>query len=309
MDNQRPLRFQKVSLVGVGLLGGSLGRALRVRKLADHVAGWVRREASVTESVARGAVDSATRDPAAAVRDADLVVLCTPIGQMRALTERFLPFLSPGALVTDVGSAKAALVAELEAPVAAAGGVFVGSHPMAGSEQTGVAHADPALFEGAVCVVTPTERVPETAVRRVEDLWRAVGARPVRLSPAQHDELVSRSSHLPHLLAAALVRTVLREELPPEQGRLCATGFRDTTRVASGSVAMWRDIVQQNRACLERVLAEFADGLEELRAAVRADDPAAIERFLADAKTRRDRWLAEHPSPPASGGEPNAPSS
>lgn len=301
MDNPPPVQFEKVSLIGVGLLGGSLGMALRRRKLAREVWGLVRREASLAECLEQGAADFTTLEPAHAVRDADLVVLCTPVGQMRGLLEKCLPHFASGVLVTDVGSVKATLVAELESPVRDAGGVFVGSHPMAGSEQTGVAHAQAELFDGAACVVTPTPDTPPSAVERVEELWRSVGGRPVRLDPAVHDELVSRASHLPHLVAATLVREVLRSDLPPEQVMLCATGFRDSTRVASGSVEMWRDIALHNAVWLDRVLGEFSDRLSTLRESIRSGDGAAVAEFLSHSKALRDAWYerafgAERPS-------------
>ena len=304
LDNPPPVHFEKVSLIGVGLLGGSLGMALRRRQLAREVWGLVRREAGLTECLEAGAADFTTLKVEHAVRDADLVVLCTPVGQMRALLESCLPYLAPGTLVTDVGSVKGTLVAGLEAPVRKAGGVFVGSHPIAGSERTGVAHGREDLFEDAVCVVTPTPDTPADAVHRVEELWRSVGARPLRLDPGVHDELLSRASHLPHLVAAALVQAVLRPGLPPEQALLCATGFRDTTRVASGSVEMWRDIVVQNRDCLARVLAEFVESLNAVRRAIEAGDVAAIEQFLEIAKNQRDAWQGRTPGkdlPPADG--------
>ncbi|MCP5524856.1 MAG: prephenate dehydrogenase/arogenate dehydrogenase family protein [Verrucomicrobiales bacterium] len=289
------MHFGKVSLIGVGLLGGSLGMALRRRRLADEVWGLVRREASLAECLEQGAADFTTLNPEHAVRDADLVVLCTPVGQMSGLLERCLPSLAPGALVTDVGSVKARLVACLEEPTRRAGGVFVGSHPMAGSEHTGVVHGRADLFEGAVCVVTPTDDTPAEAVEQVEALWQAVGGRPLRLAPAAHDELVSRASHLPHLVAGALVQEVLRADLPPEQALLCATGFRDTTRVASGSVEMWRDIALQNATCLDRVLGDFAERLARLRTAIRDGDGSAIRDFLGRSKELRDAWQQQAP--------------
>jgi prephenate dehydrogenase len=290
LENPRLVQFEKVSLIGVGLLGGSLGMALRQRGIAREVWGLVRREASLAECLEVGAADYTTLRPEAAVREADLIVLCTPVGRMRGLLEQCLPFLAPGALVTDVGSVKAGVVSELEPPTREAGGVFVGSHPMAGAEQTGVAHGRADLFEGAACVITPTPDTPADAVVRLEAFWRAVGGRPMRLAPEVHDELVSRASHLPHLVAAALVQEVLRPDLPPEQAGLCATGFRDATRIASGSVEMWRDIALQNAACLERVLGEFGDRLARLRQAIRDRDEAAIRGFLDQSKTWRDAW-------------------
>src|SRR5262245_58148698 len=192
------MHWQKIALVGVGLLGGSLGLAARQRGLAGRVVGFVRRAESVAECKAAGAVDDAATDLAAVIRDADLVVLGTPIAQMDSLVSRMLTALKPGALVTDVGSVKAGVVSALESRVAEVGAHFIGSHPMAGAEKMGVAAARADLFEGAVCVTTPTAQSDRNLAERLEDFWRALGGRPLRLSAELHDDLVSRSSHLPH---------------------------------------------------------------------------------------------------------------
>jgi len=252
---------QKITLVGVGLLGGSLGQVIRQRRLASRVVGCVRRSANVAECERLGAVDQALLDIKSAVREADLVILCTPIAQMRPLADEMLPVLKPGALVTDVGSVKGTVVQELEPLFASAGAVFIGSHPMAGAEKMGVSAASPDLFVKAICVLTPTPSSPPAMTERLEEFWRAVGAVPVRLTPEAHDDLVSRSSHLPHVVAAELSNYVLSPVHPKEQALLCANGFRDTTRIASGSPEMWRDICLANRRNLARVLGVFIEDL------------------------------------------------
>ena len=178
------VHWKKVTLIGVGLLGGSLGLALKRRRLADSVTGFVRRAASVVECEGLGAVHQATRDLRRAVADAELIVLCTPIGRMRPLVTQMLPVLAPGTILTDVGSVKGSVVRDLESLAAQAGAHFVGSHPMAGSEKTGVAAARADLFADAVCVITPTRNSHPGAVRKVEQLWKSVGARLLRLTPA-----------------------------------------------------------------------------------------------------------------------------
>ena len=288
------MHFRKVTLVGVGLLGGSLGLALKRRGLADSVQGFVRRQASVAECLALGVVDRCSRNIAEAVQGADLVVLCSPVGQMPGLFREMTPFLSPEALVTDVGSVKSELVAELEPLAKAAGVAFVGSHPMAGSEKTGPAHARADLFEGAVCVVTPTSATPAAAADRIVALWEAVGSRVLRMNPVQHDDLVSRASHLPHVVAAGLANYVLSPVHAKEQAELCAGGFRDTTRIASGSPQMWRDISLANRRNLSRVLGVFIEDLEEFRRALDEGDARVVEEFFQSAKARRD---ARYPEP------------
>ena len=293
------VRWKKITLVGVGLLGGSLGMALRKRRLAGSVAGFVRRPASVVECEQLGAVTQATLDLQHAVAGAELIVLCTPIAQMRGLVEQMLPALKRGAIVTDVGSVKGSVVRDLEALVARAGAHFVGSHPMAGAERMGVAAARANLFEGAVCVVTPTRRSDPVAVRKVDQLWKSVGARLLSLTPKEHDDLVSRSSHLPHVVAAQLANLILGPGHPKEQGMLCANGFRDTTRIASGSPEMWRDIALANRKNLSQALAAFTSGLQGFRRALEKGDARAVAEFFEQARERRERWSkrADSPSP------------
>ncbi len=276
--------------MGVGLLGGSLGRALRRQGLAGEVAGYVRREVTIREAVEAKAVDWADCNLAKVVGGADLVVLCTPVAQMALLVSDLVPSLALGALVTDVGSVKGAIVAAAEDPIGRARARFVGSHPMAGSERTGVSASREDLFAGAVCVVTPTPVSDPGAVAEVGELWRSVGARVLTMSPERHDELVARSSHLPHLVASSLASYILASGHPPEQAQLCASGFRDTTRVASGSPEMWRDIALANRESILAALDGFGAVVAELRGAIEDADAAGLERILSQAKERRDHW-------------------
>jgi prephenate dehydrogenase len=281
----------------VGLLGGSLGLALRRRKLAKEIAGYVRREVSIKECERAGATDYATTDLLAAVSGADLIVLCTPLSQMKPLMRQMLPAIKRGAIITDVGSVKGSVVRELESLVAKAGAHFIGSHPMTGGEKQGVLAARAELFECAVCVVTPTQNTNPAAWRKVETLWKDVGARLLRASPDEHDAFVSRSSHLPHLMAATLANLVLDPKLPKEQALLCATGFRDTTRVASGSPEMWRDIAVTNRKQIGRALSGFIAELNKFQSALKRGDAKAIAKFYETAKQRRDNWCACCASP------------
>jgi len=290
-------RWEKVSIIGVGLLGGSIGLALKQRKLAGRVAGYVRRAESVAECERTGAVDQADTDLWRVVENADLVVLCTPIAQMAALTTKMVPVLKRGAIVTDVGSVKANIVAELEPLVASSHAHFIGSHPMAGAEKVGVLAAREDLFEGAICAVTPTARTKSEYLETLEEFWHSLGARTLRLTPEVHDDLVSRSSHLPHVVAAGLANYILSPVHAKEQGMLCATGFRDTTRVASGSPEMWRDICLANRRNLARVLGVFIEDLREFQIALEKQDVKLIEEFLAQARQRRDAWRSQAASP------------
>jgi prephenate dehydrogenase len=291
------VRYQKITIIGVGLLGGSIGLAVKCRQLAGEVAGFVRRPASLKDCEKAGAVDYATTDLLAAVSDADLVVLCTPLSQMRLRVVEMLQALKRGAIVTDVGSVKASVVRELESLVRKSDAHFVGSHPMAGTEKTGVLSAREDLFVNAVCVVTPTGKSNAPAVRKVEQFWKSLGARTLRLAPEQHDALVSRSSHLPHIAAAALANLVLNPASPRMQAQLCANGFRDTTRIASGSPEMWRDIALANRKNLAKSLAAFISELQKFQRFLKKSDAKAISIYLETAKARRDNWCASSISP------------
>lgn len=286
------MQFRKISIIGVGLLGGSLGLAARRRKLAGEIAGYVRREASLADCERAGAVDYATIDLLAAVSQADLVVLCTPLAQMPALARQLLPALKRGTIVTDVGSVKAEVVRELEAIIGKSGAHFVGAHPMAGGEKMGVLASRADLYEQALCVITPTGKSNPSAVRKLTRFWRAIGARTLVLEAAHHDLLVSRTSHLPHILAAALASQVLDPRQPAAQADLCAAGFRDTTRIASGSPEMWRDISLANRKHITRSLDGFIGELKKFQAALRRGDQTEIETFFATAKQRRDDWCS-----------------
>jgi prephenate dehydrogenase len=215
---------------------------------------------------------------------------------MQSLAKQMRPALAKGAIVTDVGSVKGSIVRDLEDLVAKQGGTFIGSHPMAGAERMGVAAARGDLFNNAVCIVTPTSKSNKTAVEKVEELWRSVGARPLRMSPELHDELVSRSSHLPHVLAATLANAVLDPKQPKQQGTLCANGFRDTTRIASGSPEMWRDIALANRENLVSALDAFVEDLQDFRRLLKSKNEKAITKFFETAKKRRDEWVGKAPS-------------
>ena len=290
------MQFQKITIIGVGLLGGSIGLAAKKRGLAREVAGFVRRAASLKECEKAGAMDFATTDLLAAVSNADLIILCTPLTQMRLLVQQFLPALKRGAIVTDVGSVKAGVVRELESLVQKSGAHFVGAHPMAGGERNGVAAARADLFQKAVCVLTPTKKSNTAAIRKVEQFWKSLGARVLKLDVAQHDLLVSRSSHLPHVVAATLANLVLNPASPKTQSQLCATGFRDTTRIASGSPGMWRDIALTNQKNLAKSLDAFISEFKKFQRALKKSDAKAVSKFFATAKARRDNWCTSSAS-------------
>jgi len=287
------VQFRKITIIGVGLLGGSIGLAARKNRVAKEIAGFVRSQKNISDCEKFGATDFATTDLLAAVSNSDLIILCTPLAQMLPLAKQFLPALKRGAIVTDVGSVKAGIVRELESLVQKSGAHFVGSHPMAGAEKTGVAAARKNLFENAVCVLTPTKKSSAAAVRKLEQFWKLLGARVLKLDAAQHDLLVSRSSHLPHVVAATLANLVLNPASPKTQAKLCANGFRDTTRIASGSPEMWRDIALANRKNISRSVDAIVAELKKFQSALKSGEAKALEKIFATAKSRRDNWCAK----------------
>lgn len=280
--------WNKVTLVGVGLLGGSLGLALRRGGLARRVCGLVRRSVSVKETLDLGLTDESTLDPDNAMEGCDLLVLCTPVSTMKSLVLDLFPRLNKGAFITDVGSVKGSVIADVESLALQYGLHFLGSHPMAGSEASGAAASREDLFRSATTVITPTPHTCPTAIEKIRATWEAVGSRVLEMSAEHHDILVARSSHLPHIVASELARYVLNPSHPPEQAALCATGFRDTTRVASGSPEMWKDIVMANRQNLVQMIDDLIQDFKSIQTAIEQGDQEAIHDFFETAKQRRD---------------------
>ena len=268
------------------MLGASLALAVRARYPECCIALWARRDAAVAEVKAAGISDIASTSLAPVVEEADLVVFCVPMEAMPDLAVQMLPYLKADALVTDVGSAKKEVVEKLGA-IFAEKGRFVGSHPMAGSEQSGLAAARGDLFEGAVCIVTPVEGSDRNAVQAVSSFWEQLGCRVRCLTPEEHDQTVGLVSHLPHLLAAVLVDFVCSRN--PNSVNFCGNGFRDTTRIASGPAAMWAGIFASNRSVLSEELDLFITKLQSVAAILKGGDDEAMMRLLADAKRERDR--------------------
>ncbi len=274
------VRFKRVAVLGLGLLGGSVALAARQRGVADSVVGVGRRPGPLQAALAKGVIDEVA-EPAAAVRGSDLVVLCTPVGAMPGLVQSVAESFEPGALVTDVGSVKTTL-AEILPGLLPSGVEYVGAHPMAGSHLRGVHHAQGNLFDGACCILTPQPSNDPAAVARVSAFWRALGARVVERDPVTHDEEVAWMSHVPHVLAFAFARALAKA--PAGAGELAGSGFRDFTRIAQSDAELWGDILSANRKTLAGHLHAFSAALAELAAAIERGDTDAQESFLAAAR-------------------------
>ena len=275
----------KLSILGPGLLGGSIGLAARQRKVAKRVVIWGRRPDVVDQAYKLGAADEAVTDLVKAVADAELVVLATPIGAMRSLVEQMRPSLPAGCVVTDVGSVKYTIVTALSDALQGHAR-FVGSHPMAGSEQSGIDAAKRDLFDNAVCIVTPREDTDKAALNVVYDFWKALGCSVKTLGPLEHDEMVARTSHLPHVVAAAVVNVVCNNGDKPLN--FVGPGFKDFTRIASGPFEMWTEICLENRVEIGRALDQLIEELVKVRAAVENSDAVELRTMLKRAKHFRD---------------------
>jgi len=281
--------FSKIAILGPGLLGGSIALAIRERSNTTLVL-WIRRSEVIPELRAKGFAEAEiTTDLAKAVDGADLAVLCCPVGAMPGLIDAIgqTRALAPGCLVTDVGSVKDSVVATLTPKVAELQGIFIGSHPMAGSENAGIAHARSDLLTGAACLLTPTETTSREALARLVQFWQGLGMRTSFLSPSEHDHALARVSHLPHAAAAALTLAALGPK--PSDGALCGNGLRDSTRIAKGGAAMWSEILLENRAALMEPLRNLQGILGELLVFLENRDQEGLAEFLRDAKELREQ--------------------
>lgn len=281
--------FERVAVVGVGLIGGSLALAARRAGLISHVTGVGRSEANLATARARGIIDRATRD-VEAIGPVDLIVLAVPVETTATVARALVPRLAPGTVVTDVGSVKGVIVEALEALLPATC-PFVGTHPIAGSERSGAAAAEVDLFQDACCVITPTPRTDAAALERVEALWRGVGARVRRMAAADHDRALAWTSHLVHALAYTLAAAIDAED--PSRFALAGPSLREVTRVAGSLPELWRDVFLANRAAVDEAITTFSSRLERLRTAIAAGDRDAIARLLEAGRAGRRRLESE----------------
>jgi prephenate dehydrogenase len=289
-------RFERIAVIGLGLLGGSVAMAAKLREIAATVVGVTRRPETLEAALRDGAVDQAGSDIAEGVRGAELVVLATPVFAMAEVLRKAAPHLGEGALVTDVGSVKGLLAGRLPG-ILPPDATYVGSHPMAGSHQVGFSHARADLFEGAACIVAPTAGTPRGPVERVSAFWSALGARVLERDPTVHDAEVGWVSHVPHAIAFAFAHAL--DAAPAGAGEVRGSGFRDFTRIARSDPELWADILVSNREAVAGSLQEVVQRVTALARALEKADTAAIQQFLAVARER----LAHGTNHARSGGE------
>ncbi len=277
--------IRQLTILGPGLLGGSIGMAVKKRRLARKVIIWGRRLEAAEAAVKRGAADEVALTPAEAVQGSDLVILCTPVGSMPDIARELRSKLSKGVLVTDVGSTKYDVTKQLSTLLSGRS-TYIGSHPMAGAEKEGIQAARANLFEGAVCILTPLPRTRVAAIKRLSDFWQALGCRIRTISPSEHDEIVAFISHVPHLLAAAMVNLVAHRKT--QAFDFIGNGFRDMTRIASGPAEMWSEIAMSNREEIRRCIDRLIEELETIRRNVANASNIELRAYLRRARELRE---------------------
>lgn len=281
--------IRRLCIIGVGLIGGSLARALRAAGQVEEVVGCSRREGHLREAVELGVIDRFDTDAARAVQGADMVVVCVPLGAMEPTFRAIASALNPDAVVTDAGSAKASVIAAARAAFGKVPPGFVPGHPIAGTEKSGVAASFAELYRNRKVILTPLPETDPSATTRVRAMWEAAGAQVECMTVAHHDEVLAATSHLPHVLAFQMVDTLARMSDEDEIFRYAAGGFRDFTRIASSDPVMWRDICLANATAVLAMLERYRGDLDHLADAIRAGDGAELERVFRNAKAARDR--------------------
>ncbi len=284
-------RFERVAVIGVGLIGGSFALALKSANACRKVVGAGRNPENLRLALERGVIDAVAGSPAEAARNADLVLVAVPVAQIAPVFNAVAPVLGAGAVITDAGSTKRSVIAAARAALGERLARFVPAHPIAGAEYSGAAAAQAGLFRGRRVVLAPLAETAPDALERAEAAWRACGAKLCRMSPEEHDGVFAAVSHLPHLLAYALVRDIAGRANSAQLFGYAAGGFRDFTRIASSHPEMWRDICIANKDALLAELERFSARLGTLRPMIERGDGEALERMFAEARDARGRWL------------------
>jgi prephenate dehydrogenase len=283
--------IRRLAILGVGLIGGSLARALRDAGHVQEIVGYGRGLANLQRAVELGVVDRIETSLSAAVNGADMVVMATPVGTMSEMLKTIAPYLGKDAIVTDVGSVKGTVAAAARAALGPKLAAFVPGHPIAGTERSGVEASMASLFVGRRVVLTPLPENKSETVLRVRAMWQAAGAEVVEMSVEHHDEVLAATSHLPHLLAYALVDLLAQLEDRREVFAYAAGGFRDFTRIASSDPVMWRDISLANRAAIVQMLKHYRGELDGLIAAIANGDGDKLQQLFTRAKAARDAFI------------------
>lgn len=287
------VHWHKIAILGVGLIGGSLALALRRAGAVDVIHGYGRNVANLDVALARGVLDSASRDLAMVVEGADLIVLAVPMGEMPALLTSLAQQAPPEAIITDVGSVKGWLCDVATQTLGAGVTRFVPGHPIAGTEKSGVQAAFPELFDAHHVILTPLDTTESAAVTQVQAMWQACGASVAQLNPSLHDEIMAACSHLPHMLAYVLVDMLARRADHQQVFDFAAGGFRDFTRIASSHPQMWRDISITNQQAILQLLRDYQGDLAQLIAAIEAGDSERLLQIFSRAKAARDTYLVK----------------
>jgi prephenate dehydrogenase len=283
--------IERLCIIGVGLIGGSLARALRDAGFCQQVVGAGRSTENLKKAVEMGVIDSYTTDLAQAVRGADMVLVAVPLGAMQSVFSAIQGQLADGAVVTDAGSAKGSVLDDVQQVFGEVPGFFVPGHPIAGTEQSGVEASFTDLYRNRRVILTPVESTDARAVSRVRAMWEAAGAEVVEMDPLHHDAVLAATSHLPHLLAFTLVDSLVRMEDQQELFEYAAGGFRDFTRIASSDPVMWRDICLANHDAIHLLIEHFISDLQRVNQAVQAQDGDRLLEIFANAKDARDRFV------------------
>lgn len=274
--------FNRVTIIGLGLIGGSLALAIKEKKLAKEIVGVSRRKSTIDKAIRSKIVDFATLDLKDGVRDSDFVIITTPVFKIADIAKRIAPFLKKDAVITDAGSTKKYIVSSIE-KTGLKNIYFIGSHPVAGSEKSGIMTADKDLFKGAYCILTETKNANPKILNKVKKFWERLGMKTKVMSPEVHDKLLSKISHLPHAVSVSLVNCVGRKGI-----KLAAGGFRDTTRIASGEPELWRDIFFTNRDNLIKDIGILKKELFKIETALKNNNSRDLLKMLSKAKSIRD---------------------
>ena len=285
--------IKRLTLIGTGLIGGSLSLALKNAHAVDHVVGFARTEKNLQKGIEIGVLDSYATQLDQAVKESDMVVLAVPLGAMESMLKQIAPYLNEQCIVTDVSSAKSSVVAQAKKHLGNKFPQFVAAHPIAGTEKSGIESGFAELFQNRKVILTPDAQTSKTAIDSVQAMWQSCGAQVESMTVAHHDEVFAATSHLPHMLAYSLVNCLANMEDRVEIFKYAAGGFRDISRIASSDPTMWRDVCLYNQQALSKMLSDYASELATLSSKVAVGDANALYEYFDRAKKRRDELIGK----------------